>query len=225
MTSPDSPASSPSGGRGRVAPLPCGRDPVAIVDRDRAGTSDAHERSCPYCQAVIAASQATSGAAAALAAADNLVTVPDTLLPNVMRTVWSELRHSTRIPLPSATGVAFVTDHAVAATVETALDQLADLQVRTCRITFAPSGQPRPPSGIETEVPVPADILQAAAKAVTPTVAVSIVAAVAYQADLTTLADRARAIVGATITTQFGLHAEPIDIDVVDIFIPGGGSR
>ena len=177
----------------RPARLECGRDALDTVDRARAGRSDAHMLGCPFCQAAVAAAGLTGDAASDLAAADAEITVPPTLLPNVMRGVWAELRRTTDIPLDTPTGTTFVTDRAVVAMVQARLDESTDLIIHTCHVDFA-GGPGR--------------------------LAIRASAAGPYGSDLPDVARRARTAVVEELWTQFGLRAEPVDIDIVDVYLP-----
>ena len=196
MSSPDQPEDTESAGR----LLDCGRDPVDVVDRARAGRTSAHEGSCPYCRAVIDADGVARTAAGAYVDSELDHPVPDTLLPNVMSTVWADLRRSTMIPLggdpADEPGTAFVADHTVAAVIEHALDELTQFQIQTC-----------------------------SARADGPAVvAIEITAAASYNTDVRAVAARARDIVRSTAAEQFGWTAEPIDIEIVDVYVSGSAA-
>lgn len=182
--------------------MPCGRDPLTVADRARAGQTDPHEQSCPYCQAAIAEAGLTLQAAQELAAQP--VDVPPTLLPAVMRTVWSELRPSATIDLPVPGGGAVVTTLAITAALRHDLDQLPGLTVRSCRADAAD-----PPGRDDTGAPL---------------LAIRITASAAWPTELPALASRARQLVNGALETQFGLHAASIDIDFTDLDLPRASS-
>ena len=189
--------STPTPPEGPADRLACGRDPVEVVDRARAGRSSAHERDCAHCQAAIDADRLARTAAAELTEAERQQPVPETLLTNVMSSVWSDLRRSTMVPLATDAGSAFVADHTIAAVIEHALDQLADLQLHTCSAQLAGPG----------------------------TIAIEVTAAAAYNTDVRAVASQARDLARRTVAEQFGWTSEPIDIDIVDVYVPGGDAR
>lgn len=188
--------------------LECGRDPVEVVDRARAGESTAHEQNCPYCQTAIEADTIARTAATELADAEREHPVPSTLLPNVMRSVWSDLRRSTMIPLSTDSGSAFVADHTVAAVIEHALDQLTALRIHTCTAKLA-TAEPATDTALASS----------------STIAIGVTAAAAYNADVRAVAEQARSIVRSAMAEQFGWTAEPIDIDIVDVYLPEGSQQ
>jgi len=179
--------------------LACGRDPLTVVDHARAGRLDEHERHCTHCHAAIAGAGLTGRAAAELTAAAAGSTVPATLLPNIMRIVWAELRHSATIALPTPDGTAFATQHALNVAVRRSLEEgIDDLIVHSCQVTLPDPAADNSP----------------------PPLTVQLSAAAAYHADLPALAERARTATLATLRTQFGLTADLVDIDFIDIFRP-----
>lgn len=112
--------------------LSCGRDPMAVLDAARADTVDDHSRTCPFCQAVV------RGDLLAERGADRIrsepAIVPDTLLPRIMSTVWSELRPGHTLPVPTRYGTAFATERAAVSLLQDDLDRMPDFQVHLCRI-------------------------------------------------------------------------------------------
>ena len=189
--------STPPPPEGPADRLACGRDPVEVVDRARAGRSSAHERDCPHCQEAIDADRVARTAAAELTEAERQQPVPGTLLANVMGSVWSDLRRTAMVPLATDAGSAFVADHTVAAVIEYALDELTDLQIHTCSAHLADAGS----------------------------IAIEVTAAAAYNTDVRAVATRARELARRTVAEQFGWRAEPVDIDIVDVYLPGGDPR
>lgn len=178
--------------------LPCGRDPLEVVDADLAGAGDAHAQTCPYCRKVIADARGQQSIADDLRS--SATPAPSSLLPSVMTTVWSELRPGRQLPLPSA-GTAFATELAVSSALQHDLDLLQDLEIQVCRARLQDrEDDPVPP-------PVSA-----------PLVHVDITAAAAYPADLLALADTVRATAARTLLVQFGLAAVAIDVDIVDLY-------
>ena len=178
--------------------LPCGRDPLTEADQARMGQTGAHEQECPYCRATIAEAGVTLRAAQELAAQP--VDAPPTLLPAVMRTVWTELRPSAIIDLPVAGGGAVVTTLAVSAALLHDLDQVPGMTVRSCR---ADATDPPRPAGTGS-----------------PWLAIRVAATATWPTELPALASQARRLITSTLRTQFGLHAASIDINFTDLDLP-----
>ena len=200
--------STPNPPDGTDRSLDCGRDPIEVVDRARSGRSTSHEQGCPFCQAAIEADGVARTAATELVAAERENRVPDTLLPNIMSSVWSDLRRSTMIPLATDTGSAFVADHTIAAVIEYALDQLTDLRIHTCAARLMPA-EPNPVS----------------APAAAGTIAIEVTAAAAYNTDVRAVATQVRELARSTVAEQFGWAAEPVDIDIVDVYLTEDADR
>ncbi len=187
--------------------LPCGRDPLAVADRASAGHPDAHEQTCPYCQAAIAAGELTTRSAGELAAAT--VDPPATLLPGIMRTVWAELRSTATISLPASGGSVTVTAAAVAAALRHDLDTLPDFTVHSVHVETADTTGAAETAAGETSDPARSALL-----------AVRITASLTYPAALPPLAQQCRRIIADTLAVQFGLQAAATDIDIVDVDLP-----
>lgn len=191
--------------------LPCGRDADTVARDAAAGTTDEHERSCPYCGEIVAGAAALGAAAAALARDTDADPSPG-LVPAVMQTVWSELRPGRRLALPSGTGTTFATETAVISALTGELDQISDLTVRRIRLAAAPktgtaSDRPDDPSAVDGSV---ADLLPA----------VSLTASARYPADIPALAAAARAAVVRCARELFGLTPLRVDIDITDLQPP-----
>ncbi len=182
--------------------LPCGRDPVEVLDRARTGRTDQHSSTCPYCLAIIGADEPARLVARNVRAEP--VQVPDTLLPAVMRTVWSELRPGREIPLPAGHGAAFATEQAVTSMVEHDLDLLDDLMVHLCTLEFSADSDDEPGDDEQPVAP--------------PGIRLEVRAAAAYSADIPELAALVRAQAATTLLAQFGLIAASIDIHFVDVY-------
>lgn len=118
--------------------LPCGRDPLAVVDHAEAGLLDEHERTCPYCGETIDAARLSARLGVDLAAEADTAEPSRDLVSGVMRTVRTELRRAREIPVPSPHGAAFVTDHVVATALRDALDAAGDVVVTSCRVEVLP---------------------------------------------------------------------------------------
>lgn len=181
--------------------LPCGRDPLTVVDDARAGRISAHSRSCEYCQQAIDEDRLLTTVREIEA---EPVPAPDTLLPRVMATVFAELRPGRQIALPAAGPSASVTELAIVSTLRHHLDELPDLIVHRCRVRAGePAGELRP----EGE----------------PALVVELTAAGAYQADLADLADQVRATAQRVLREQFGFDDVRVDVEFVDLFTLADG--
>ncbi|MDQ2847962.1 MAG: hypothetical protein M3Y77_16785 [Actinomycetota bacterium] len=179
--------------------LRCGRDPLDVIDAARAGSTDAHIDACPHCQAAIAADHQHRQAAEEFRSAAS--PAPDTLLPSVMATVWTELRPGRQIPVATA-GASFVTQLAINTLLQHQLDELPDLEIQLCQIQLG------------ADDPVPETIEPAALQ---PPLTVEITAAAAYRADLHVLADLIRHRIQQTLSTQFRLSPRSVDVSFVDL--------
>ena len=198
--------------------LPCGRDPLQVMDQARGGQIDAHSRDCTYCMAAIAGDEQQRRYAQDLQAEP--VDVPDTLLPSVMRTVWSELRPGRRVPLLVSQGTAFATELAITSLMQQALEQLPDLDVHTCRLHFADD-----PADAADVTAVDQLLRQVSDDETAADIRVEVRAAAGYRSELAVLADTAREAVAATLLTQFGLRPAGIDVSFVDVYDMGDVSR
>lgn len=188
-----------------ITPLPCGRDPLTVADQARAGQLDAHCTTCPYCQAVI---EEDLQLLSARDITSEPVTPPATLLPAIMATVWSELRPGRNLPLPAARGLAFASERAVTSLLQHTLDELPDLLVHRCRLHLDPP---------EVEE-IAATNADADAGVAEPSLRIEISAAAAYLAELAVLAEQVRTVTTATLVSQFGLAAQQVDVEFVDLF-------
>lgn len=175
--------------------LPCGRDPLEIVDHARTGRLDEHEQNCPHCQTAAAEAGLAHRAAGELANAP--VDAPATLLPAIMRTVWAELRSTDTVALPVPGGGVLVTTLAIADALRHALDDLAELTIHSANTDEQPA---RDDGG--------------------PEASVHITATVTYPAQLPDLADTCRQLTADTLQTQFGLRPHRVDIDFIDLDLP-----
>jgi hypothetical protein len=181
--------------------LPCGRDPITVADHARSGHPDDHERACPHCQSATHSAELTQRAARDLAAQP--VHVPPTLLPKIMRRVWSELRPTGVIPLASdgADGDTNIAIRALVDALRYNLDRLDDLTVHTCRVDATGN---------------------AAGNGASPALTVQLAVSATHTPDLPRLAIQCRRQVAETLHQQFGLHAARVDVDFVDLDPPTG---
>ena len=171
--------------------LPCGRDPLDVVDAARSGRLDAHSRACQYCRAVLDDDTRQREIAAELRA--SATPAPESLLASVMSTVWAELRPGRPIPLGDA-GPAFVTELAVNTALQAGLDELPGLEVRTCQARLDDGDLT--PGALDVEITV----------------------AVAYPADLSARAEDIRRRVQQVLDVQFRLSARTVDVSIDDLY-------
>ena len=178
--------------------LPCGRDPLEVVDDALAGRRDPHVDECRYCRTAIADARGQQSIADDLRS--SATPAPSSLLPSVMTSVWSELRAGQDVPLPS-TGTSFASELALSSAIQHDLDVLQDIEIQLCRARVQDTqDDPVAP-------PVNAPLLH-----------VEVTAAAAYPADLLALAETVRSTAARTLTVQFGLVAVAIDVDIVDLY-------
>lgn len=189
--------------------LPCGRDPLDVIDAARAGSLDPHSRDCPYCTGVL------DGDRDQRRIADELRTVetpaPETLLPAVMATVWAELRPGKQIPLPTDQP-AFVTELAVGSLLQHVLDTLPGLEIQRCQVRLSERDPEAERSAMTDE--------ESADQVGSPLLDVSVTAAVEYPADLPALADDIRRLTQDTLVAQLRLIARNVDVSFIDVYSP-----
>lgn len=187
--------------------LPCGRDPIDVVDAARRHRTDAHVRDCPYCREAVAADRDQLRIAQELGAAET--PAPESLLPSVMATVWAELRPGKRIPLPTGFS-SFVTELAAGTLLQHVLEALPQLEIRVCEVRLgdADPGQ----------IPDPSP--ESASASAAPVLEVSVTAAAAYPAELVDLAEDIRRVTRETLATQFRLSVRSVDVSFADVFDP-----
>jgi hypothetical protein len=191
--------------------LACGREAAEVWDDAEADRLDEHERSCPYCQAVVGDAAGLAADAAGLAAEP--IEPPAGLLERVMSVVHAELR-SDYLPLPSREGPARLDRAAAAAVLRQAADQMTGVWARSCRIT--PPGQ-HPPATLEDEQEAP-ELGAATGQPAGAVVAISIT--VVFGADLPSAAARVQQLVATAAERLLGLPVERVDVTVVDVFEP-----
>ena len=178
--------------------LPCGRDPLDVIDAELAGRRDPHVANCVHCQGVLDGVAVQERIANELRSAAS--PAPPTLLPSVMATVWAELRPGREIPLPTETS-SFASELAVTSALQFALEKLPHLEIQVCRVRLA-------------------DTDETTATGAGPLLNVEVTAAAAYQTDLLALADSIRSHSTNTLAAQFGLAAAVIDVDITDLYDP-----
>jgi len=189
-----------------VPRLPCGRPAARVWERAATGRLDAHERTCQYCQAVVT-DQALLARAARELTADPQEPPPG-LLERVMSMVRAELQHD-YLPLPARHGPARVEHGPAASVLRHAVDQMAGVRARSCRIVLADEQpNPRPP---KDGGPAPGQ---------PPGALVRLSVAVVFGADLLSVAARAQQMVLAAAEQLLGLPVEAVDVEVVDVFPP-----
>lgn len=192
----------------RKAALPrlaCGRDAAGVWEHAESGRLDDHEQNCPHCQAVVADAAALRASTAELAAEQ--IDPPASLVERVMSVIWAELPHD-YLPLPARYGPARLERSSAAAVLRHATDQMSGVRARSCQITVPG----RDEQTGATEHPDPADA--------PPGVVVRLSAAMAFGADLPSVAARVQQLVLAAADRLLGLPVDRIDVDVVDVFDP-----
>jgi len=195
-----------------VPRLPCGRPAARVWERAATGRLDAHERTCQYCQAVVTDQVLLARAARELTTDPQ--EPPPGLLERVMSMVRAELQHD-YLPLPARHGPARVEHGPAASVLRHAVDQMAGVRARSCRISLAdeqPNPRPHNDGG-----PAPGQ-----PPGQPPGALVRLSVAVVFGADLLSVAARAQQIVLAAAEQLLGLPVEAVDVEVVDVFPPAG---
>ena len=198
---PTSPANNPSR-------LGCGRnidDLWDTVDQP----SNAHEQTCPDCQAARASLTDLATATQQLAEADRadptLRTSPD-VLGHILSIARAEVRRGRRIPLEQrAAGPALVeltvSEQTIAAVIRRTSDDIDGLEARRCRVTLS---EPEPPSDAGP-MGAPAEIT------------VDLRVSVAATAPIPDVTRRLRTEVRDAIEQQVGILTTTINITVEDV--------
>ena len=194
------PASGPAAGPDvPIAPLGCGRDAALCWDRAEAGLPpDEHERDCPHCSAAFAEADRLHRLVHRMAAEP--VEPPPSVLERAMGAVRTEFRQRDLLELASPHGPARLSRPAAAAVLRHAVDRVAGVRARSCRIEQAagpgPDGQP-----------AAADVM--------------ITVTARFGVELASVTARVRQLVLATSEQALGVPVRRVDIDVVDVFEDG----
>jgi hypothetical protein len=194
------PASAPATGPdGPIAPLGCGRDAALVWDRAEAGLPpDEHERACPHCSAAFAEADRLHRLVHRMAAEP--VEPPPSVLERAMGAVRTEFRQRDLLELASPHGPARLSRPAAAAVLRHAVDRMAGVRARSCRIEQAagagPDGQP-----------AAADVM--------------ITVTARFGVELASVTARVRQLVLAAGEQALGVPVRRVDIDVVDVFEDG----
>jgi hypothetical protein len=194
------PASGPAAGpHGPIAPLGCGRDAALVWDRAEAGLPPAeHERDCPHCSAAFAEADRLHRLVHRMAAEP--VEPPPSVLERAMGAVRTEFRQRDLLELASPHGPARLSRPAAAAVLRHAVDRMAGMRARSCRIEQAagpgPDGQP-----------AAADVM--------------ITVTARFGVELASVTARVRQMVLAASEQALGVPVRRVDIDVVDVFEDG----
>jgi hypothetical protein len=183
---------SATGPDGPIAPLPCGRDAAPAWDRAEAGLPpDEHERDCPHCRAAIADAGRLHTVVHRMATEP--VEPPPSVLERSMAAVRTEFRRRDLLVLESPYGPARLSRPAAAAVLRHAVDRMAGVRARSCRIEQT--------SG--------------------PAADVTITVAARFGVELASVTARVRQMVLAAGEQALGVRVRRVDIDVVDVFEDG----
>jgi hypothetical protein len=185
---------SAAGPDGPIAPLGCGRDAALVWDRAEAGLPpDEHERDCPHCSAAFADAGRLHRIVHRMAAEP--VEPPASVLDQAMAAVRTEFRQRDLLELPSPHGPARLSRPAAAAVLRHAVDRMAGVRARSCRIEQAagPDGHPGA-----------ADVM--------------ITVTARFGVELASVTARVRQMVLAAGEQALGVPVRRVDIDVVDVF-------
>jgi hypothetical protein len=185
------PASAPATGPdGPIAPLGCGRDAALVWDRAEAGLPpDEHERDCPHCCAAFAEADRLHRLVHRMAAEP--VEPPPSVLERAMGAVRTEFRQRDLLELASPHGPARLSRPAAAAVLRHAVDRMAGVRARSCRIEQAPGT-------LEADV--------------------TITVTAPFGVDLASVTARVRQMVVAAGEQALGVPVRRVDIEVVDVY-------
>lgn len=171
--------------------LPCERLVEDLFDDLDAGRSDEHRVTCEHCATAERSLHHLLEATRALI--DDPAEPPPNLLDRIMGAVRAELRRVDVLPLPAELGPADISAQAVASVLRYAVDTVAGVRARSCRIELEPDH---------------AD-----------TVRITLSLSLHYGAGpIRPLLDEVRHRLHAALAGQVGLRADAIDVDVVDVW-------
>ncbi|MEO6998915.1 MAG: hypothetical protein ABI112_12600 [Terracoccus sp.] len=187
--------------------LGCGRD-VDDVWAHINDEPDAHEATCPYCQAARADLAGLASATTAMVEADRddtrLVNRPGAL-DAIVAIARTEVRRGRTLPLTypalGETGELTISEQAVASVIREASDGLADVEARGCRVSLVDHESPSAPA----EAGAPA------------TFAVELSLTVGRAANIPRLASQLRTTIAGSIGHRVGVDVASITIHVEDV--------
>lgn len=185
--------------------LPCGASVDDLVDQVADGAAQErtpHQDSCPHCQAALAEYDRLLGPVRELAAEP--VSVPDTVLAEVLRRIRGSLPDAEYGVLPGPRGATRISGRVVAVTARIVTEQVPGVRVALARNESARSG------GTDVEAGV-----SGAGTAVRITLAAD------YGADLHALADQVRTAVAGAVHDLTGLETVQIDVTIDDVIGAG----
>ena len=185
--------------------LPCGASVDDLVDQVADGRSQErtpHQVSCPHCQAALAEYDRLLGPVRELAAEP--VSVPDTVLVEVLRRIRGSLPDAEYGVLPGPRGATRISGRVVAVTARIVTEQVPGVRVALARNESERSG------GTDVETGV-----SGAGTAVRITLAAD------YGADLHALADQVRTAVAGAVHDLTGLETVQIDVTIDDVIGAG----
>jgi hypothetical protein len=171
-------------------PLACGRTVEDVWDELDSGTSSAHLRDCPHCRTARASLEQLAEATALLI--DDPVAVPTGLLDRIMSAVRADLNLGRMLPLSAGTAEVELSVSALAAVLRYAVDGVAGIRARQCRIEVAPD---RPDA-----------------------VNVTMTVALQFGAGQIAALEQAREQVAAALRGQVGYELDQLDFEVVDVW-------
>ena len=182
--------------------LPCGADVDHLLEQaadGHAGQYNSHQAGCPHCQAALAEYDRLLTPVRDLAAEP--VTVPDTVLAEVLRRIRGALPDADYGVIPSPRGTTRIAGHVVAMTARVVTEQVSGVRVALARheTTRVEAGT----SGLTT--------------------ALRITLAADWGEDLHDLADRVRAAVAGAVADVTGLRAFRVDITIDDVLPTAAG--
>ncbi len=186
--------------------LGCGRD-IDEVWANADNLPDAHERTCPDCQAARASLRELNAATHDLRSrdqADPELHLSDDLVSKISSIARAEVRRGRRIPLRNLPGTASaddadltVSEQAIAGVIRDTCDQLDDIEARRCSVEISDRRD-----GLDDET-----------VAIRARLRISVAASTASPGRIEELREQ----VIAAVRDRIGVTAQVVDIDVEDV--------
>ena len=170
--------------------LDCGRTVEDVWDQLESGAEDAHLAGCPHCRTARSSLEQLAEATSLLI--DDPVEVPSGLLDRIMTAVRADLNLGRTIPLPAGDAQVEVSVHALAAVLRYAVDGVAGIRARQCRVELSPDR----PDAVRVWMSV----------------------ALKFGSGQVGELEEARARIVLALRGQIGLELDTLDFEVVDVW-------
>lgn len=201
-------ATVPASGR-----LPCGRDIDALVEQvadGAGGRRDAHQRSCPHCQAALAEFERLW--APVRAVSDHRPRAPEGLLDEALRSIRGVAADPEFGRIESDRGRTRVSARVVVALARHLASRVPGVRVALSRLVAAGEG---PETSVIDDGPEP----EVTAGVVGGSTVVAITLAADYGQDLEALGTRIRTVVADGIRALTGLEPVAVQVHVDDVLL------